>query len=249
MRGSGRGAALGLAPLAGRDALEHAKKRGDLDVFPRNRHGERRLYHWPVAPASCEGTLRPVRRVTNALGGILAVLVTGGGAVACGGAVDGGPTAASGAGAGTSAGGSTSALPDGGTAAGGQPAGGADSGSPDVPYRDPSCPPAGKVQGPHVCDVGQSLAGCGPGERCVPFVTYGDKCKTETIGTECAPLGTAVQGEDCSVDAACADGFVCVSAGNGFECAQLCTEVGGKSNCPPGLLCAPLDVDGYSVCG
>jgi hypothetical protein len=100
----------------------------------------------------------------------------------------------------------------------------------------------------HECDVGASLASCGPGQRCVPYITYGERCRTEEIGTQCTVAGVAVQGDDCA-NAACADGYVCVSAGSGFECAQLCTVQGGKSDCPPGLLCSPLDVDGYSVCG
>jgi hypothetical protein len=101
------------------------------------------------------------------------------------------------------------------------------------------------VQGYHECDVSASTATCPFGYQCIPTVTYGEKCHTEEIGTRCAVAGTAAQGDDCTV-ADCAAGFVCVSGGTGYECAALCHV---QSDCPPGLLCAPLDVDGYGVCG
>jgi hypothetical protein len=86
---------------------------------------------------------------------------------------------------------------------------------------------------------------CPAGYHCIPTVTYAEKCNTETIGTRCALVGSAQQGQDCSVDD-CGAGLVCVSGGAGFQCAALCQT---QRDCPPGLLCAPLDVDGYGVCG
>ena len=127
-------------------------------------------------------------------------------------------------------------------------ASGPDAGEPSTPYQDPGCPPETKVVGVHECEVGIPSVGCGPGNRCVPYVIYGERCRTEEVGTRCTIAGTAAQGDDCAVEA-CADGYVCVSAGSGFECAQICTNQGGRSNCPPGLLCMPLDVPDRFVCG
>jgi hypothetical protein len=169
-------------------------------------------------------------------------------AAGCGGTVDGGPTGASGVGpVGGGVGGQSSLSPD--AASGGEGAiGTPDGGENTTPYQDPGCPPETKITGVNECQVGMPSVGCGPGERCVPYVIYGERCRTEEVGTRCAMAGPAVQGEDCTVES-CADGFVCVSAGSGFECAQICTNVGGKSNCPPGLLCMPLDVPDRFVCG
>lgn len=117
----------------------------------------------------------------------------------------------------------------------------------DARYRDPTCAPAVKIQGTRECDVFVGQSSCGPGEKCAPYVEYAMDCQSETIGTRCVAAGTAVQGDDCSNDV-CAPGFVCVSAGIGLQCAELChgTQV---NDCPPGLLCGELDVDGFFVCG
>ncbi|HVU06002.1 MAG TPA: hypothetical protein VHE30_29835 [Polyangiaceae bacterium] len=114
-----------------------------------------------------------------------------------------------------------------------------------TPYRDPGCPTETKQPGFVECDVAESAATCSPGYHCVPTVTYGEKCHTEEIGTRCVPAGTATQGDDCT-NADCAAGYVCVTGGTGFVCAKLCFS---QTDCPAGLLCSALDVDGYGVCG
>jgi hypothetical protein len=117
-----------------------------------------------------------------------------------------------------------------------------------APYVDPGCAPTTKIPGPRECDPYSTAASCGPGGECIPHITYTDGCQAEVIGTVCTVAGPGVQGDDCSVDN-CAAGYVCVSGGAGFQCARLCTIQGIKDDCPPGLICAPLDVDGFFVCG
>jgi hypothetical protein len=124
-----------------------------------------------------------------------------------------------------------------------------DAGLSDARYVDPGCPPAPKIQGPRACDPFASGNGqCGEGYRCVPVVQYADKCRTEEIGTECELAGNGRQGDDCSAED-CAAGFVCVTAGSGFQCAALCQLTGTGDTCTSGLICSPLDVDGFFVCG
>ena len=173
------------------------------------------------------------------------------GAVACGGnvqngdAVTGGGNGATGS---STGGGATST--DGGVLGQGGASSTTDGGLSDVRYVDPGCPPAMKIQGTHACDPFDPSPDmqCGAGYRCIPYVRYADKCHTEEIGTECQPSGTGVQGDDCSV-ADCAAGFVCVTAGTGFQCASLCRLLPNGDTCTSGLLCTPLDVDGFFVCG
>ena len=171
-------------------------------------------------------------------------------ALACGGLVgpDHIPDMGSGAAAGTSGSGGVASGAD----AAPEPGAGAEpgAGGSGTRYVDPGCPPAPKVQGPRECDPYSTTNTCGVGARCVPYVTYGDQCQSEEIGTRCAPAGTGVQGDDCANDGdSCAAGYVCASAGSGFRCARLCTLSGASDDCPPGLLCSALDVDGFFVCG
>ncbi len=106
-----------------------------------------------------------------------------------------------------------------------------------------------KIQGRRECDpFAPSNGECAQGYRCVPVVQYADKCRTEEIGTQCELAGTGRQGDDCSVEE-CDAGFVCVTAGTGFQCAALCQLTGTGDTCTSGLICAPLDVDGFFVCG
>lgn len=165
----------------------------------------------------------------------------------CGGSVNGGDTRAGSAPPGQEAGGSSGFGGDAGVVAGsgGGPFG-RDSGS-DARYKDPLCAPAVKVQGVRECDVFTGQGSCGPGAKCTPYVQYAMDCQTEEIGTRCVAAGSGVQGDDCANDL-CAASFVCVSSGVGLECAQLCHN-GQFDDCPPGLLCGELDVDGFFVCG
>jgi hypothetical protein len=165
---------------------------------------------------------------------------------ACGGAVNGGDTLAGSAPPGRSAGGSAGSN-EGGVATGGTTSNPTpDSGS-DARYHDPVCAPSVKVQGKRECDVFLGQASCGPGAKCAPYVKYAMDCQSEEIGTECVAAGTGVQGDDCANEP-CAPGFVCVSGGVGLECAKLCQDT-QFDDCPPGLICGELDVDGFFVCG
>jgi hypothetical protein len=170
--------------------------------------------------------------------------------VACGGTVQNGEAVtSSGSGAASGAGGATSRRDGGGLSGNAGTVVSSDAGLSDVRYVDPACPPAMKIQGPRQCDpFAQSNGQCPQGYRCVPSVQYADKCRTETIGTDCELAGTGRQGDDCSV-ADCASGFVCVTAGSGFQCAALCQLTAIGDTCSSGLICSPLDVDGFFVCG
>jgi hypothetical protein len=140
----------------------------------------------------------------------------------------------------------------GGAFSGGAPQGSGGSGTgsvpvlPDARYDDPGCKPSQKVEGPRECNT-VTQSGCSSGERCVPYVDYGEKCEAEEVGTRCDLAGEATQGDDCTFEI-CASGFVCVTGGAGFVCARLCSMSASADECPPGLLCSPLDVDGFAVC-
>jgi hypothetical protein len=188
-------------------------------------------------------TLLHVRSQLGILGVVAALIGPG-----CGGTVEHGEAVATGAGARSGAGGRPAVASDAGGGDGGTGARApADAGLTDARYVDPGCPSRPKVPGVNECDA-YDVSSCGPGNRCSPYVSYGSGCQAEEIGTRCEVAGTGVQGDDCTSDA-CAPGYVCVSAGAGFECARLCKLQGGGAACPPGLLCAPLDVDGFFVCG
>jgi len=170
-------------------------------------------------------------------------------AAACGGTVDNGTTAVSRPEDPPIATGGAPTVSDGGSGGVVQGSGGAQSTDPDLPdarYVDPGCKPTDKIEGVRECDA-KLQTGCTFGERCVPYVTYGERCSAEIVGTRCEIAGTATQGQDCGSDL-CAAGYVCVTCGAGFVCAQLCTTNGPEDDCPRGLLCSPLDVDGFSVC-
>jgi hypothetical protein len=123
----------------------------------------------------------------------------------------------------------------------------ADSGSDAATYVDPGCPMSGKIEGKRQCDAA-AQTGCLSSEGCVPYVVYGKMCHTEEVGTLCEPAGSGVQGDDCTTSD-CAAGYVCVTDGTGFQCASLCDGTAATDECPPGLVCVDLDVDGYYVCG
>jgi hypothetical protein len=172
------------------------------------------------------------------------------GGVACGGtvqnndAITGGGSGAPGA---SGRGGATSSS-DGGSPGAGGSTSSTDGGLDDARYVDPGCPPAMKIEGVRICDPFATVSECRPGDRCVPYVQYADLCQTEEIGTQCQPAGPGRQGDDCAAED-CAAGFVCATAGSGFKCAKLCQLVDDSDTCPSGLICSPLDVEGFFVCG
>ena len=115
-----------------------------------------------------------------------------------------------------------------------------------------ACPRCGADAGPpppplNQCDPFGSPTGCDLGEGCYPYVQYpSGKCDKEQYGTYCAPAGSGKQGDPCGGEL-CAANHVCVITGVGTQCVQLCPLV-GADNCPSGLFCVPIDVEGYGGC-
>jgi hypothetical protein len=170
-------------------------------------------------------------------------------AAACGGTVQNGDAVTSGGSGGPGAGGSGGlASMAGGSAGRGGLDGLEDGGLPDARYVDPGCAPAAKIQGKRECDPFAAVSTCPAGSGCLPYVQYADECQTEEVGTACTTVGAGRQGDDCTAND-CAGGFVCATSGTGFQCAALCRFVGTGDTCGAGLLCTPLDVDGFFVCG
>ncbi len=130
-----------------------------------------------------------------------------------------------------------------------QPVGGGlpDGGLPD--YVDPGC----ENQPPPIqdfsCDpYAQGNGDCGPGEGCYIFVDYPSvPCGQEVYGSYCALAGTGQQGAACGGGQDCAPSHVCVITGSGTQCVQLC-QLSGPDGCPQGLVCEPIDVDGFGGC-
>ena len=129
---------------------------------------------------------------------------------------------------------------------------------PDAPadvvsdYTDPGCPDAEPPETIHECDPLVSPTGCEAGLACYPFVDRpeGEGCNFEEFGTICLPPGGAKAGDRCgeSFDW-CGAGLLCVvGALSGSRCLQICDPF-GPNTCSAGLVCAPVDVEGYGVCG
>ncbi|MCC6556441.1 MAG: hypothetical protein IT372_26065 [Polyangiaceae bacterium] len=156
--------------------------------------------------------------------------------------VVGGNPGGSGAGAGTGGDGPT----------GGAGAGGKDGGKDALQeYEDPGCPDSGPAPTDFQCDpYHQNNGDCAPGEGCYIFVHYpepGEVCGQEIYGALCAPAGFGGQGAPCNGAFDCQGGFVCVVTGAGNQCIQLC-PLAGNDGCPPGLVCEPIDVEGFGGC-
>jgi hypothetical protein len=180
------------------------------------------------------------------------------GLVACGGQADegqGGDPGSSGAsgasgGAGVigATGGRTSnsgGASVGGTGQAGQSSGGST-------FVDPGCPDIEPPPPIKECDPLGSDLQCPFGTGCYPYVDhpFGSGCGTQTYGARCALAGSGTQGAACGDgNDYCAPSFVCVvGAHPGRHCAKLCT-FDGLSDCPPGLFCDDVDIEGYGVCG
>lgn len=99
------------------------------------------------------------------------------------------------------------------------------------------------------CDPWAEQSGCGPSEACYPLVDYPNgPCEVERFGAECRPAGAGSHGEACDARG-CAAGHVCVSTRRGTYCSQTCAfNTGVPSGCPAGLLCQPIDIDGFGAC-
>lgn len=114
---------------------------------------------------------------------------------------------------------------------------------------DPGCkdkpPPIEDFQ----CDAyNQNNGDCMPGEGCYIYVQYPSQpCGQEVYGSFCAPAGTGQQGDPCGGGFDCGAGNVCVVTGSGTQCVQLC-PLFGDDGCPAGLVCEPIDVEGFGGC-
>jgi len=112
---------------------------------------------------------------------------------------------------------------------------------------DLNCPPQPDAPPLLECDPFAPATGCPPGAACYPFVNYPTgPCDREEYGTECAAEGAGRQGDVCDVGR-CAAGFICVVTGQGDQCIQLC-RLDAPRSCPAGLVCQPVDVEGFGGC-
>lgn len=128
--------------------------------------------------------------------------------------------------------------------------GGFDAGLDALPdYVDPGCPDAGPKLMMFMCDpYKQGNGDCKSGEGCYIFVKYPTMpCGQEVYGATCAHAGSGVQGSSCTGGQSCGAGFVCVVSGSGNQCVQLC-QLQGQSGCTGGLVCEPIDVEGFGGC-
>jgi hypothetical protein len=120
---------------------------------------------------------------------------------------------------------------------------------PEPPFVDPGCPPASDLPSINECDPLAAASGCPQGESCFPYVDYpSGPCEVERYGTICLPAGPGTQGDSCA-NQACAADHICVSTGRGTQCARLCgLELDAPRVCAPGLLCLPIDIEGFGGC-
>jgi hypothetical protein len=138
--------------------------------------------------------------------------------------------------------------------------GGADAGSAPAPPPDPSegapppfdapeCPAVPTPPPMNECDPLSASSDCPIGESCFPFVLYpSGPCEVERYGAACMPSGAGTQGDPCS-DQACAADHICVSTGRGTQCARICGLAPDAPDvCEPGLLCLPIDIEGFGGC-
>jgi hypothetical protein len=119
-------------------------------------------------------------------------------------------------------------------------------------YVDPGCPEAGPKITMFTCNPfdpnDPNSTPCPDGEGCYIFVQYPQEpCGQEIYGSLCNPVGPGGQGDPCGGLQDCGGGFACVVSGSGDQCVQLC-PLTGQSNCPEGLSCEPIDVEGFGGC-
>jgi hypothetical protein len=131
--------------------------------------------------------------------------------------------------------------------AGGGAGGGPIDAQPD--YVDPGCPDAGAPMTMFACDpYNQNNGDCPAGQGCYIFTDPPQTpCGQEVYGAECDAQGPGAQGAPCDGSNGCAAGFTCVVSGSGNQCVQLC-ELQGATGCPGGLVCQPIDVQGFGGC-
>jgi hypothetical protein len=116
-------------------------------------------------------------------------------------------------------------------------------------YVDPGCPDPLPPIYDFVCDpYAQGNGDCAVGEGCYIFVQYpAAPCGQEIYGAYCLPVGSGQQGDPCAGAGDCGSGHVCVVTGLGTQCVELC-PLEGPSGCPAGLVCEPIDVEGFGGC-
>lgn len=117
------------------------------------------------------------------------------------------------------------------------------------PFVEPGCPPAEEPPNINACDPLAPVSGCAEGEACFPFVEYPrGPCGVERFGTVCSRAGSGMQGDSCANER-CAGDHICVSTGRGTQCARLCgLDADSPRVCAPGLLCLPVDIEGFGGC-
>jgi len=117
------------------------------------------------------------------------------------------------------------------------------------PFVEPRCTDAPPPIEDYSCDpYDQDNGDCVIGEACYIFVEYpSEPCGQEIFGTFCLPEGPGGQGEPCGGPMECQAGFLCVVGDSGTQCVQFC-PLEGASNCPGGLVCEPIDVEGFGGC-
>jgi hypothetical protein len=114
---------------------------------------------------------------------------------------------------------------------------------------DPGCEdPPPPIQD-FACDpYAQGNGDCAPGEGCFIYVQYPpEPCGQEIYGAFCSPAGPGTQGSPCFGGQDCGAGYVCVVSGSGNQCVALC-PLDGSIPCPSGLVCEPIDVEGFGGC-
>lgn len=117
------------------------------------------------------------------------------------------------------------------------------------PFEEPGCPPMGMLPSIEECDPLAATSGCPSGESCFPYVDYpAGPCEVERYGTRCYPAGPGTQGDSCAQQGCAAD-HICVSTGRGTQCARLCgLDADARNVCSAGLLCLPIDIEGFGGC-
>lgn len=116
-------------------------------------------------------------------------------------------------------------------------------------YVEPTCPTKPPPVQDYACDpYHQGNGDCQSGEGCYIYVQYPtDPCGQEVYGSICLPAGSGQQGDECQGAQSCGAGLACVVTGSGTQCVQLC-PLTGPSGCPSGLVCEPIDVEGFGGC-
>lgn len=116
-------------------------------------------------------------------------------------------------------------------------------------YVEPPCTDEPPPLEDYACDpYDQGNGDCAPGDGCYIFVEYpGTPCGQETFGSLCLAEGIGGQGDACGGPFDCQAGLVCVVADSGTQCVQYC-PLEGDSGCTDGLVCEPIDVEGFGGC-